>query len=440
MAHISSPSPLSLARAGLRREPQLSLLDRATQQRIALHETLFFSDVALARIFGRDPSFCPRLPRNSSDLPGVGLGSALALGVLLRGGYKHWSSLKWLVDLAAVLCKLDVESEASLIEAIGEAKILPSAVASLLVFRTFFEGHLPDVLADWLDRQAVSPEIAIRRDRHFEALAAPQMVNSRLLPSRSVKIVPWPIQASRQTLERARRSSAYGFLRSLYRSFRPAGRRAHSVRQYQIATATREDRYPMAFSFARDQLAGGKPLQILSFGCSTGEEVFTLRSYFPHTRIKGIEIDVKRAAMCAARLAQTPDEAISFETAEATAHEPSESYDAIFCMAVLRDARLDTLQTNPGDGALTFGDFERAVSDFARCLKPGGLLFITHTNFRFCDTGVAAHFDVVLHADPPRSGLSPGLFDRADRRMEGAIYRSVGFRKKSSAVMPSVSG
>ena len=41
------------------------------------------------------------------------------------------------------------------------------------------------------------------------------------------------------------------------------------------------------------------------------------------------------------------------------------------------------------DHLIRFEDFARAVADFERCLKPGGLLIIRHSNFRLRDAPMA---------------------------------------------------
>jgi len=60
---------------------------------------------------------------------------------------------------------------------------------------------------------------------------------------------------------------------------------------FQPYSTTRADRYPVIFRFVRDALGDAPSLRLLSFGCSSGEEVWTLRRYFAAAFIKGIDID-----------------------------------------------------------------------------------------------------------------------------------------------------
>jgi SAM-dependent methyltransferase len=196
--------------------------------------------------------------------------------------------------------------------------------------------------------------------------------------------------------------------------------------RFQPYGHTLPDRYPWLFRFAAGELAQREPLKLLSFGCSRGDEVLTLHEYFPRATIKGIEIDPRNVAQCRAR-AQSPR--LSFAQASNTANEMSASYDAIFCLAVLCLGDLTTSGAERCDPDLRFADFERIVTDFARCLKPGGLLLLHTTNFRFEDTAVAENFEEVLRADPIQ--LAPdALFDRNNRLLRGQRYLPVGFRKR----------
>jgi SAM-dependent methyltransferase len=199
--------------------------------------------------------------------------------------------------------------------------------------------------------------------------------------------------------------------------------------EYQPYYFTAPDRYPWLFGFAAARIGSRPNLRILSFGCSRGEEVFSLRRYFPSATIKGIDINPRNIARCRARArAETPAN-ITFEIGATTEGEPTGAYDAIFCLAVLCNGDLTTSGAQRCDPVLYFEKFAWLMGDFARCLKPGGLLALHTTNFRFCDTGVARHFDVVLEADPTQ--LAPDvLFDRDNRLMRGAQYRAVGFEKR----------
>jgi SAM-dependent methyltransferase len=202
--------------------------------------------------------------------------------------------------------------------------------------------------------------------------------------------------------------------------------------QFQPYDHTLPNRYPWLFEFARTCLGNAQNLRILSFGCSRGDEVFALRNYFPATAIKGIDIDPRNIVRCLARARREKSAAMTFVAAANTESEPIESYDAIFCLAVLCHGDLAASGTRRCDPLLRFEDFDRMVAGFARCLKPGGLLLLHTTSFRFCDTSAFKEFDTVLEADLAQ--LAPdSVFDRDNTLMEGVRYRDVGFRKRGSA-------
>lgn len=205
-------------------------------------------------------------------------------------------------------------------------------------------------------------------------------------------------------------------------------RRRPPAGTFQPYNHTLPDRYPWLFRAAAAALAAPGPAHLLSFGCSRGDEVQALRRYFPGAEIRGLDVDARNIAACLQRMPPgTPG--VSFATAATTAAEPGASYDAIFCLAVLVHGDLAVGAATRSDPLLRFEDFERVVTDFHRCLKPGGFLFLHTTNFRFCDTAVAAQFEVMLSAAPEAMSVD-GKFDRDNRLLPNVQYFDVGFRKR----------
>lgn len=198
-------------------------------------------------------------------------------------------------------------------------------------------------------------------------------------------------------------------------------------RGFQLGLTTWPDRYPEIFAFLRDTLGGEGEHRILSFGCSNGDEVFTLRRYFPNARIRGIEINPGVVDFCNRRLAELGDPGISFVAAGDTRGEPDAGYDLILCMAVIREGQLDKRRMERCDRYLRFEDYARTIADFERCLRPGGLLSVRHANFRLRDTPSAAWFETIFRFPVPKANpiygpdnrLMPGVED------EDAVFRKV---------------
>lgn len=195
---------------------------------------------------------------------------------------------------------------------------------------------------------------------------------------------------------------------------------------HQDATVTKEDRYPELFSAVAAQL-GGEPCTILSYGCSSGEEVVALRRYFPAARIVGAEINKAMLARCR-RLPVDPDTTFVHSTPDGIA--ALGPYDAIFCMAVLqrrphmvdRDGLTDISKHYP------FSRFAEAIAFLTNLLKPAGLLIVEHSQYRVED--VASALSLVpaggtFEAKGPR-------FDATSQRIEPQPIVSRIFRLSAS--------
>lgn len=195
---------------------------------------------------------------------------------------------------------------------------------------------------------------------------------------------------------------------------------------FQPYTTTSPDRYPEEFRIVRLEITADQP-RILSFGCSSGDELLTLREYFPSARIKGI--DANPLAVRTARKRVAGAGAIEVEKGSDARGEQPASYDAVLALAVFRHGALSEAPPSCAE-YLRFADFERTVTDLAAAVKPGGVLVLRHANFRFTDCAAAAGFELVCggFASAGASGLPSPVYGRDDELLDHAqrddgIYR-----------------
>jgi hypothetical protein len=120
---------------------------------------------------------------------------------------------------------------------------------------------------------------------------------------------------------------------------------------------------------------------------------------------------------------------IAFECGGTVAAEPSAHYDAVFCMAVFVRWQI---KTDPDVKTcaphLRFADYEAAVTELARTVRPGGLLVLRHSMFRFADTVVARKFRPVLSV-PTLATLFTPRFDSHDLRVPDETLEQAVFQK-----------
>jgi SAM-dependent methyltransferase len=200
----------------------------------------------------------------------------------------------------------------------------------------------------------------------------------------------------------------------------------------QPSPLTGFDRYPEIFEFVRGCIGQQPGLRLLSFGCSTGEEAFSLLHYLPAATVRGLDINRLSVwtSIRRARAAHQPRP--SFAVAGSARAEPDDHYDAVFAMAVFRHGGLSYSDEVSCDRWMKFEAFERGVAELARCLKPGGLLAIQHSNFRFCDTETARFFDPVFRLPGGNFHPQAPLFGPDNLRLPVEGYGDVVFQKRMS--------
>lgn len=197
---------------------------------------------------------------------------------------------------------------------------------------------------------------------------------------------------------------------------------------FQDDATTCLDRYPTIFAFVRQQLSDGEGVRLLSFGCATGEEVASLRRYLPRAHILGIDINPRHVAACRARPDLANDPGVALEQAGSLRDKPDGAFDGILCMSVLRRGLLRVGYRERCEPLLRFADFDRQIAEFARCLRPGGLLAVRNSNFRVKDASAAGQFEVALHLPLAPDAATP-LFGRDNRRLADQAYGEVVFRR-----------
>jgi len=195
---------------------------------------------------------------------------------------------------------------------------------------------------------------------------------------------------------------------------------------FQPYTTTSLNRYPDELRAAAEALVTEAP-RILSFGCSTGEELVSLREAFPGATIHGVDVNPLAVRAARRRVADDPRTTVS-RAGEA----PDDTYDVVLALAVFRHAALNDAPPSCA-GVLAFADFDRTVSALGACVVPGGVFVIRHANFRFGDTATASGFEAVStgYASAGEGGLPTPLYDAEDRLI-GVEPRDDGVYRKLS--------
>lgn len=200
-------------------------------------------------------------------------------------------------------------------------------------------------------------------------------------PDRAVE--PAPAGGAAAVL-RARLGGALRLLREPRAWSELATRFTARDRVHQDNSQTWPDRYPALFAAARALLAARPEARILSFGCSSGEEVLTLRRYFPRATIVGAEVNRRLLRSCRRLPADANLHFVPSAEAAIAAYGP---YDAIFCMAVLtrRPHEIERREMRDISRFYPYRRFADQVRELVSMLADDGLFIVEHALYRVED-------------------------------------------------------
>jgi hypothetical protein len=196
---------------------------------------------------------------------------------------------------------------------------------------------------------------------------------------------------------------------------------------FQAATHSQADRYPELFQECSRRLASILRPRVLSFGCSTGEEIASLAQYMPNAEMFGVDINPWCLRQCGAR---------PYQVKVRLMHRFSREFlqlgelDAIFCMAVFQRFEHRTEGWDPGKSGFTFERFEAEVLLLDSKLRVGGLFFLDESDFSFQMTTAAARYEP-LEFDLNRVIRERPLFDSANRLVARSSLFTRAFIKKA---------
>ncbi|HLP10788.1 MAG TPA: class I SAM-dependent methyltransferase [Flavobacteriales bacterium] len=197
--------------------------------------------------------------------------------------------------------------------------------------------------------------------------------------------------------------------------------------QHQVKNSTSYNRYPEIFKATKDYFTekGKNEITLLSYGCSTGEECFSLREYFPQAKIVGLDIDLKNIETANSR---NSDPNTTFLESHAKNLRKSGPFDLIFCMSVFCRWP-DSQNVDDITGLYPFSKFEEGLAELDSNLSVGGLLVLYNTSFLFRESKLYAGYEVLKSPTITESGFVH-KFGKNNIKLMNQLYDECIFIKK----------
>ena len=192
----------------------------------------------------------------------------------------------------------------------------------------------------------------------------------------------------------------------------------------QTASTTFMNRHPDIFEFLKEKYKE-KDVRILSFGCSTGEECFSIRKYLPKAHIIGVDINPQS-------IKTAKENPLKDSKMEFIKLNPSELIQIDKCDIILA---LSVLCKNPEAQELKdiksiypFSRYDLIIKQLDKILKKDGTIIIRSSNFRFRDSSVFNKYEVISYEKQRVPKYFP-KFDSKNKRIENFLEKEEFFLK-----------
>jgi len=175
---------------------------------------------------------------------------------------------------------------------------------------------------------------------------------------------------------------------------------------FQEASTTEYNRHPDLFKFLEQEYKNNK-IKILSFGCSSGEECVSIKSYLPNAKILGIDINKKNIEKAKKN---NNHKDISYEYCEPHDLIKLDQFDVILAISVLCK-HPEAEYVNNLKKIYPFNRYENMIKKLDSLIKKDGLLIIRGSNYIFRDTETSNNYRVIKNS----FGRTPNKFPKFDK-------------------------
>lgn len=189
---------------------------------------------------------------------------------------------------------------------------------------------------------------------------------------------------------------------------------------FQLSSKTEYNRHPDLFKYSQNHFGKFKKINILSFGCSSGEECFSLREYFPNANIVGVDININSLRKANSN---NTDVNIHFIHSSKFDNSGETKFNVIFANSVLC-RQPECFYSNNLNEIYPFTEYEKIINIFDQLLFINGLLVIRFSNYSFEDTYLSNRYTCLFYGNlkfPNFDKSSNKIFSTHD--MKGEIFK-----------------